>query len=348
MGIDMGFDCLLVVMFLLNEPTVRSSDGWKQLAPLPNTEGFAGPFVGVSGGSLLIAGGANFPTLKPSEGGEKKWYDSIWRLTSPGGTWLKIGELPRPLGYGVSITYKDSLLCIGGSNTTGHFSDVFRISITSEKTHMERLAPLPIPLANAAGSLVGDVIYIAGGQDSPSSRTTLGRVFRLGLSDPSPRWEEIPSWPGPSRMLAVAATLETSFWIIGGVDLVDGTGSKPTRRYLNDVYRYEPSTGWKRLPDLPTPLAAAPSPAPLIDGSISLLGGDEGTDVNTPHDRHPGFSRRMVVWNQKEGRWEAQAKLPFATVTTTAALWQNAWIVPTGEVFPGIRTPAIWTRAASP
>lgn len=338
----------LMTLFFLHEPTEPATDGWKQITSLPDKEGFAGPFVGVSGGSLIIAGGANFPDRKPWEGGEKKWHDSIWQLSSPDGEWATIGKLPRPLGYGVSVTHKDSLLCIGGSNSNGHFADAFRISTLSGKLEIAPLPSLPITLANSCGALLGDDIYVAGGQQSPSSRTTVGRAFRLRLNDQTPRWEELPSWPGDPRMLAIAASFETSFWIIGGVDLVESSDGKSARRYLKDVYRFDLAKGWVRMPDLPTPLAAAPSPAPPINGAISILGGDDGTQVATSHELHRGFSRRIIEWNRSSERWEKRGELPFATVTTTPILWRNAWIVPTGEVFPGIRTPAIWTRAAGP
>jgi hypothetical protein len=45
------------------------------LPPLLNKEGVAGCFAGASHGSLLVAGGANFPGKKPWEGGAKVWHD---------------------------------------------------------------------------------------------------------------------------------------------------------------------------------------------------------------------------------------------------------------------------------
>src|ERR1051326_3509891 len=38
---------------------------WKELPALPDREGFATPFAGVSGGALIVAGGANFPVKRP-------------------------------------------------------------------------------------------------------------------------------------------------------------------------------------------------------------------------------------------------------------------------------------------
>ncbi|MFO0044239.1 MAG: galactose oxidase, partial [Armatimonadota bacterium] len=54
------------------------SPGWKQLPPLPDPEGFAAPFAGMSHNQLLVAGGANFPDKRPWEGGTKVWYDKVF------------------------------------------------------------------------------------------------------------------------------------------------------------------------------------------------------------------------------------------------------------------------------
>ena len=44
---------------------------WSALPPLPDAHGFGGPYAGVSGGALLVAGGANFPDATPWENGAK-------------------------------------------------------------------------------------------------------------------------------------------------------------------------------------------------------------------------------------------------------------------------------------
>jgi len=42
--------------------------------------GLAGPFVGVHGDALLVAGGANFPDLPPWRGGKKVWWNDVYML----------------------------------------------------------------------------------------------------------------------------------------------------------------------------------------------------------------------------------------------------------------------------
>ena len=119
---------------------------WNQLPSLPDKQGFAGGFAGVSHGSLLFAGGANFPDAPPWGGGKKVWHDSIFVLSSADGPWKKLEQvLPRPLAYGVSVTHKDKLICIGGDDGKKAFRDVFSVELRQGKAAIEELPSLPAP-----------------------------------------------------------------------------------------------------------------------------------------------------------------------------------------------------------
>src|SRR4051812_16523557 len=135
---------------------------WSRLPALPDREGFAAMFAGVSGDALLVAGGANFPEKRPWEGGTKVWYDNVWALEKPDGTWRKAGNLPKPLAYGVSATWRNELVCIGGSNADGHHADVFSLRLGSFGVIIKHYASLPKPCANLCGALVGNIMYAAG------------------------------------------------------------------------------------------------------------------------------------------------------------------------------------------
>jgi hypothetical protein len=45
----------------MNQPLLH----WTKLLSVPDVEGFAALFSGVAGNSLLVVGGANFPSLRP-------------------------------------------------------------------------------------------------------------------------------------------------------------------------------------------------------------------------------------------------------------------------------------------
>jgi N-acetylneuraminic acid mutarotase len=121
---------------------------WKQLPDIPDRTGFAAPFAGVSGDALIVAGGANFPDAMPWDGGKKVWYDSVFVLEQPHGEWKKVSKLPGPLGYGVSFTTANGVLCAGGSDATQHHSEVFSLSWIENELRIKSLPSLPKPMAN--------------------------------------------------------------------------------------------------------------------------------------------------------------------------------------------------------
>lgn len=334
----------LVLAYMLTQvaASVSGAGEWARLAPLPNREGFAGSYAGVSNGALIVAGGANFPEKKPWEGGKKAWTDAVYVLDRPGGVWVHAGKLPRTLGYGVSVTHGGGVVCVGGSDAGRHYADAFRLDWKIDKLVTTKLPPLPRPLANCCGAIVGDKLYVAGGQEKPDSTTTSNAAWRLDLSAREPKWETLEDCPGSGRMLAVAAGYIDSFWLIGGVDLVAGQGMKVERRYLADVYRYTPNKGWERVENLPHPVAAAPSPAPTVHKGILILGGDDGSQVGVAPAGHRGFGNQILRYDITSAKWVEAGKLPAPRVTVPLTNWNGAWVVPSGEMRPGIRSPEVW------
>ena len=77
---------------------------WEKLAPLPDSIGVAGPFAGVTGDALVVAGGANFPEKPLWEGGKRVWHAEAYVLPDAHGKWQTGFKLPRALAYGVSIS----------------------------------------------------------------------------------------------------------------------------------------------------------------------------------------------------------------------------------------------------
>ena len=158
---------------------------WKELPALPDPFGFAGPFAGIVDGNLVVAGGANFPDGRPWEGANKIWHDTIYLLDNPDSEWKIAGTLPKPLAYGISITTPDGLICIGGSDSENCHNDVFIIQLQDEELIIANLAPLPVPLANASGVLIGDQIHVFGGTMAPAG-SPVSRLWVMDLSVKEP------------------------------------------------------------------------------------------------------------------------------------------------------------------
>ena len=341
-----------------------SSLEWAELPPLPDSLGVAGPFVGTSGGALIVAGGANFPDGPPWEGHKKVFHDRIYVLEKPDGTW-RVAEqkLPRPLAYGVSVTTPEGILCIGGADADRHYGDVLLIRLLGDRIELGALPPLPAPAAYACGTMLGTTVYVAGGTEAPSSTSALHTFRAMDLSRPTSerKWEALEPWPGPERFLAVAAAQDSAVFVIGGVQLRADEKGAPQRvkPYLRDTYRYTPGKSgrpgtWQRLADVPQAVAAAPSPAVSVGPShVMVLGGDDGSFAGQDPGAHPGFAGDILAYHTITNSWTTFGKMPQAAgevgsrttvrpvVTTATAWWRGRLVVASGEVRPGVRTPQV-------
>lgn len=328
---------------------LANSIEFAKLPNLPDREGFAGAFSGVSVGQLIVAGGANFPDKKPWEGGTKVWYDTVFALANPDAQWKIVGKLPRPLGYGISVTTRQGVVCLGGSDAERHHAEVFLLSLRDGQLKTESLPGLPMPLANGAGVLVGETIFVFGGSDQPGEKSALNRLFALDLSAVAPQWKELAACPGKPRLMAVAAEVNGAFHIAGGAAL-EQTNGKVTRVYLRDAWRYAPGAGWKRLADLPKPSVAAATPAPVAGSRFYVVGGDDGSLVGfQPPEKHPGFPKPILSYDTRNDSWSVDGEAPAPRATLTTTYWQDRWVLPSGEARPGVRSPEVWsfTPAAS-
>lgn len=336
---------LITFQFSLKAEPLVANLYWQKLPPLPNPAGLGGAYAGVSLGKLLVAGGANFPDRPPWAGGKKIWLDLVYEMDSPAQGWKIIGKLPRPMAYGVSVTVPDGMICAGGSDAKRCYQDVFWLRWRNGQVQVKPLPALPQPMANGAGAVLGNTLYVAGGIETPESTVALHTFWALDLSSPASAWRELESWPGPARMLAVAATQAGAFYLASGTDLGADKEGKPVRHYLRDVYCYQPGKGWARKADMPRAAVAAPSPAPRWGSSRFLvLSGDDGTKLEfQPPQQHPGFAKDILAYDTSNDTWTNVGDVPMTQVTVPAVFWHERYVFPNGEIRPGIRTPEVWS-----
>ena len=349
---------------------------WEYLAPLPDPIGVAGPFAGTHHNALIVAGGANFPGGAPWDGHPKVWHDDVFVLTRPDGQWKKISRgLSRKLAYGLSITTKRGVVCIGGCDADRCYADVSVLQWDAkgktvvqsrhlagndaESKATQPLPDLPVPLAFMTGALVDEVIYVAGGTETMGPDATgTTNFWRLDLSkSASPeefQWEKLP-WPADAshRVLAVAAAQsdgsEDCFYLFSGRSRPGG-GEETV--LLRDAWRYSPKKrSWKRLAGPPRVLMAG---AGVDVGAehVLVLGGADGRDWGKDlKERHPGFAADMVfLYDTVTDRWTPGGKMPQNQLTTTAVKWHDAdgkptIVLPSGEIRPGVRSPKVLTAA---
>lgn len=324
---------------------------WNRLPDLPDELGVAGPFVGVNNDALIVAGGANFP--KPVWETSKVWLDRIHVLTKNGQhyEWKGGGTLSRPLAYGAAVTTTDGVLCMGGNDSTDTFREVFLLNWDQPKQQVTRIdyPPLPRPCAFGQATLIGDVVYLAGGQSGNSLDTAMRNFWTLDLSqrrdEASFKWKELSAWPGSSRALNITVHqhngTHNAVYVLSGRREEDGQVE-----FLRDVWEFTPKlNSWRRRADLPRSVMAGTGIG-FGKSQILVLGGADGslfTKADELKDAHPGFPKEALSYNTVDDHWNSAGPMPRNHVTTIPVLWDDRIIIASGEIRPRVRSAAIWS-----
>jgi N-acetylneuraminic acid mutarotase len=253
------------------------------------------------------------------------------------------------------------------------------------------LPPLPEPLSFLAGALVDYTFFVAGGQTTMKVAVPSSVFWALDLSKrgrPAEfKWSVLPTWPGPPRILPVAAAQRSArgeeFFLFSGRRPQSGRATE----LLSDAYAFDPGARtWRRLPAIGDGArqglsVMAGSAAAVGAGDVLVFGGDRGElyseleahdlaiaalrtklapapangraalereiesrlDAKRKlYDAHPGFAREVLAYDTRRDTWRTVGQSPVPPqVTTFAVPYGRSILIPSGEIKPGIRTPAI-------
>ena len=328
---------------------------WTQL-------GLAGPVAGAHGDYLIVGGGANFPepTLTASrspELGKVYWNDAfVLRRKGRSYEWLDAQlQLHDAIAYAACVSTPDGVIVIGGEGFRGgpngaavatveKFADAFRLRFDGHDLVREDLPPLPRPLSYGSAALVGSTVFVAEGST----------FYALDLAERSAEWRTLPTWPGDPRTVAVAASDGKRFYLMSGrAKHDDGSWT-----LYQDAYAYDPRRArWSRLADLPWCIMAGVAigdrhgiTAYAGDrdverwNEIEQLTADGRSDAVTwIYDHHTGFNTDVLRYDVRRDRWTVAGQFAGPPQVTTPAIeWDGDLVIASGEVRPGVRTPAVW------
>jgi len=351
---------------------------WQTATQMPQGQGFpekgmAGSFSGVHNDALLLAGGANFPNGYPWEMGQKNWESTIIAITRQGTqyNWHSSEEvqLPVPMGYGVSLSTKEGILCLGGNNAEGLVTKTILLSWdqVDKRISHKQLGNLPGNLEATFGAVYQEQVYLGGIENGTNKLFQLPLSELLGSSSNQKlSWKELPPCPGPPRKMPSYAVQgngqSDALYIFSGRSETE-TGIE----LLDDGYSFDFSTKqWNRIVNVP-PVMAAPALSYGVsnilifsgDGGDRLLERDalsrrilamednEGKDslqsvLNDRLKNHTGFSNQIWSFNTITNTFQKAGKLPnFPPVTTNAFFWGDKVTLPMGEISPGVRSTGI-------
>ncbi|EOZ91517.1 putative sialic acid transporter [Indibacter alkaliphilus LW1] len=355
---------------------------WEKAAELTPDEGseqalgYAGMYTGTHKGTVIMAGGANFPNGLPWKGGDKKWWNQVkvLRKSKKGYTWIPQNtKLPKNLAYGGVVSTENGVILLGGENQQGPQNDVYRL-VWNEKTkevQIEQLPDLPKPISHGAAAYTDGKVYLAGGV----SEGTTGSFYMLDLMSDHLHWQTLPQWPGPERSHAVLVVQTggeyENLYLFGGRRNTKFGHSE----ILSDAYRFDPKNNeWKSLGEIEDgfgnvlPISAFSAKA-AGSGHILLFGGVGPEPFNTLEkislklsgnnqssaerdsltkerdyllSLHPGFHKQILAFHTVTKAWTGLGELPFdAPADFNAVSLENDILLASGETAPGKRSPYI-------
>ena len=291
------------------------------------------------------------------------------------------GPLGQPVGYGMSVALpkRGSTLFIGGKEQAATDA-VWEVTAdeSGKLTFAPRLK-YPLPIVEGVAGVVGETVIVVGGATNREGGgfRTVQEAYMLDTSQGEGewKWESLP-WPeagtdemARGRVYAVSGVQGEKFYIFGGRDYADSEDPAPGRVHqekldvLADCYVLSlkgVNPEWKSLRDLPRGMSAAPSAAlPVGVSHLLMVGGvsaqywrqqfEDRPDLNGAGDLHPGFERSVWAYDTITDTWVSAGELPqmaggvpvAVPVTTPVVEWKKKFIVPSGEIKPGVRSPQI-------
>lgn len=340
---------------------------FEELGRVPDEFGFGGPLAGVHDGTLIVAGGANFPNDPPwsvdgRPPGAKVWHDRTFWMRPGSKTFATGPRLPRPLAYAPSVSAPDGMYVLGGetfAESTGNVDSakVVRLRWNADRSDLEveddALPPLPRACSYHAAGIVGSTIFVAAShrRDASSRLLDVAAFWSLDLSRPpgERRWVERPVWSGPPRYKMVIAVTGGRLYMIGGstwYETEDGEQDLARYRYFDDAHVFDPDTNeWTKLTNLPRlpERRTIDTTGYEFDADrrawVAVDGKTQPVDVGKLFDANPrasaagsaiGDGDRVLVFSGSTGRYVTMAvrdRPTFPTEVLAYDVKRNEWSV---------------------
>ncbi len=320
------------------------STTWRKLPPYPQAPGMAGMMVGVHQGVLIAAGGANFPDVHPWDGGKKSIYPEIYVLLPGETAWRAAGHLPGRRGYGATVSLPDGVLIAGGEDGDQVFQDSLLLRWDGTKVEIIAGPPLPAPTTCAVATVLNGSVYLSGGYCAGAPRVSQSFFWRLDWTAAARKWEVLPTWPGPTRALAVTAAVGGAVYVVSGIEIGAVAGKETPGVYLKDAYRFRPGGAWEKLPEPPWTVLAAACTAPVTENParVFMLGGVDGRQAGKLPRVCP-LPDDIIYFDVERHEWRHWAeRWPTPVVCTPAVQMGSEWIIASGELMAGVRTTDVW------
>ncbi|MFY7840984.1 MAG: Kelch repeat-containing protein [Lacibacter sp.] len=362
---------LSLLMFFTTAIQAQKKQGlklqWSIAAELPVTAngqaalGFAGMVAAVHNNKLIIAGGANFPDAVPWNGGKKKYYNDVYVYAKKGSRFVlqQQTKLTEAIAYAASGSTTKGIVFAGGENEHGLSKKVYLLTMKNATVKTIALPDLPFAVTNASLTVIDSKIYLSGGETATEASN---QFIVLDLNSIASGWQQLPQLSKPMSH-AVLLAINNEIYLAGGRK----KNSNGISDLYSSVYTFNTLTNqWTEKAALPYALSAGTGA--VYQNKLLLFGGDKGATFHRTEEliaaisnskdengkqhlteekaklqtAHPGFSKEILSYDITSNTWQVIGTLPYETpVTTTAVKWDECFILPSGEIKAGIRSPHI-------
>lgn len=335
----------------------------------PGHTGLSGAYIGTVGHSVILAGGSDFPGLKPWEGGRKEYYDDIYVLTGKGENLscaLSGTKLPCPLAGGCSASDGRVLYCFGGETGSRRSEAVYSIKFSGDMLQVDSVSVLPQDFVPVSAVFHKGNIFVHGTLSEGGNA-----LYRFSAS--SFKWHRLAGCP--DRTISQGAPFvyqhngkEEAMYLIGG------RGYDKDGLYLSSsIWEYLPTHDkWNRKTDITVNGEVSSlmysAAVPYGSAHIIVFGGDDGKEFSRrlslekqimecgrkdvadslkaelveANTGHAGFVNKVFAYHAITDTWtelcESGTPIP---VATSASVSDGTVIIPSGEIHPGVRSPGI-------
>jgi len=223
--------------------------------------------------------------------------------------WAAEPELPEARRDMAVAVYENAIYLFGGQTDAGVSASGLRYDPLSKT--WESLADKTTAVSQVQGALLGERVYVPGGQAVDGKPIAALEVYDLRQD----QWDTLAPLPVALSRYCLAA-YEGNLYLFGGWD---------GETYSSAVYRYDPETdAWSERSPLPSPLSRCGTAA--LQGKLLVAGGFDGTRALTQTLAY--FPNRD---NSGDDPWEERPALPEARYNLSVVTLANAVYVIGGQ-----------------
>ncbi|MFA0809834.1 Kelch repeat-containing protein [Microbulbifer epialgicus] len=184
----------------------------------------------------------------------KAWQiqNTVYQIFEDNDRWTEIRHLPQPMAESIYTTASENIHVIGGKSPNKNSKNIDSDShfLLVNNTHWESAAPASISRNSAAGTAIGNRIYVIGGRQSSSRHSKARNLSYSEVYDSTlDKWEKIRALP--QALAGLTATSINEKILVTGGEAFGPNGNWKSGKVSNAIWAYDPiSDHWSKVAQL--------------------------------------------------------------------------------------------------